>query len=64
EGKAEGKAESLLAVLEARGLFVSEEVRRRVLGCADLGLLDEWLVRAVRVERAGDLFGDGVVGSA
>ncbi|OSZ61832.1 hypothetical protein OQI_03025 [Streptomyces pharetrae CZA14] len=64
KGKAEGKAESLLAVLEARGLFVSEEVRRRVLGCADLGLLDEWLVRAVRVERAGDLFGDGVVGSA
>lgn len=45
-GKAEGKAEAVLAVLKARGVSVSEVVRTRVLGCQDLSTLDRWLARA------------------
>lgn len=46
-GKAEGKAEAVLAVLKARGVAVSEAVRTCVLGCHDLGTLDRWLARAL-----------------
>jgi Uma2 family endonuclease len=47
EGKAEGKAEAVLSILEARGVAVSEPVRARILGCGDLPTLDAWLRRAV-----------------
>ncbi len=57
EGKAEGKAEALLTVLGARGIEVSEEVRRRIEGAAEPDLLDVWLGRAVGAERAEDVFG-------
>ncbi|MCZ9347598.1 hypothetical protein NGM37_58925 [Streptomyces sp. TRM76130] len=56
-GKAAGKAEGVLRVLEVRGLTVSDDVRARVTGCADLARLDDWLARAVTAERAEDLFG-------
>jgi hypothetical protein len=46
-GKAEGKAEAVLAVLKARGVAVSEVVRNRVLDCHDLSTLDRWLARAL-----------------
>ena len=47
EGKAEGKQEALLAVLEARGLPISEAERAMVVGCTDLMTLGRWLTRAV-----------------
>jgi len=46
-GKAEGKAEDVLVVLAARGIAVSDAVRARILGCADVATLDAWLRRAV-----------------
>ncbi|MEU3254823.1 hypothetical protein [Streptomyces sp. NPDC006997] len=59
KGKAAGKAEGILRVLEARGLAVSDAVRDRVSNCTDLALLDNLLVRAVTIERADELFGAG-----
>lgn len=39
-GFSEGKAGSVLAVLEARGISITEEQKRRILDCTDLSLLD------------------------
>ncbi|MEU6561739.1 hypothetical protein [Nocardia nova] len=63
EGKAEGKAEgealgeanSVLTVLEARGVAVSDRVREVVMGCTDHKQLGKWLRRALEVNRAEDL---------
>ncbi|MFT3773048.1 MAG: hypothetical protein QM820_47305 [Minicystis sp.] len=46
QGQAEGKAESILAVLSARGIPVSDTVRERIRGCHDIDTLDAWLQRA------------------
>jgi hypothetical protein len=39
----EGKAESVLAVLAARGIRTGKKQRERILGCGDLDTLDHWL---------------------
>lgn len=46
DGKAQGKAEDILAVLAARGIPVSDTIRARILGCADTATLDVWVRRA------------------
>jgi hypothetical protein len=46
KGRAEGEARALLAVLEARGLRISDEVRTRVLACTDTAQLATWLRKA------------------
>jgi predicted transposase YdaD len=46
EGQAEGEAKSILAVLAARGIPVSDAVRARVLACTDIATLDLWVRRA------------------
>ncbi|MFC4535094.1 hypothetical protein [Sphaerisporangium dianthi] len=56
EGKAEGKAEAVLILLGARGVAVSEEVRQRILGCAEAARLDEWIQRAATARVVDDLF--------
>ncbi|MGH3293992.1 MAG: hypothetical protein ACRDP7_19505, partial [Trebonia sp.] len=56
EGKAEGEAESILLVLEARGLDVTNAERERITGCTDLRQLRKWITRAVTAEKTGDLF--------
>ncbi|MBI4705674.1 MAG: hypothetical protein HY744_31670 [Deltaproteobacteria bacterium] len=57
EGEAKGKAEAVVAVLEARGLDVPAALRQRLGGCTDLAQLDEWLRRAVTVASAAELLG-------
>jgi hypothetical protein len=57
-GQAEGKAASVLQVLEARGIVVAAEQRARVLGCTDMTVLDRWIRRAVTVTTAEELFSD------
>ncbi|MYX26498.1 hypothetical protein GTY75_07395 [Streptomyces sp. SID8381] len=59
EGRAQGRAEDVLLVLEQRGLEISEEVRRRVTECDDLDVLRTWLTRAVTVAKPEDIFGEG-----
>jgi len=56
EGKAEGKADSILAVLAGRGLAVSPEVGVRIGACKDVATLDQWLLRALSVKNAEELF--------
>ena len=54
-GLAKGKAESLLAVLGARGVFVNEIVRQKILATSDLGLLERLLVQAATAEKPEDV---------
>ena len=56
EARATEKAADVLAVFEARGLAVSDELRARVLACTDLDQLGLWLRRAVTVAAPGDIF--------
>lgn len=46
EGRAEGFAESILEVLEARGVAVSLAERQEILDCHDVDRLRRWLRRA------------------
>lgn len=56
EGEAAGKAASVLAVLDARGIDVSTGSRTRIAECSDLDQLDAWVRRAVTAETVDDLF--------
>jgi hypothetical protein len=56
KGKAEGKSNDIITVLETRGLPVNDETRERITSCTDLDQLTEWLRRAVRVEKTDELF--------
>jgi hypothetical protein len=56
EGKAEGRIESLLTILDARGLSVSDAHREQILACSDEAQLDVWLRRALTIDRVDALF--------
>ncbi len=56
EGKAEGKAESVLTILDARSIAVPAGVRERISTCTDPEQLDTWLVRAATALKVDDLF--------
>ncbi|MFI2431444.1 hypothetical protein [Streptomyces sp. NPDC018693] len=56
EGEAKGEAKGVLAVLEARRIPVSDDIRERITTCTDLERVSDWLRRAVTVARAEDLF--------
>jgi len=47
QGRAEGRAESLLTALDVRGVFVPEDTRKRILAEQDPDLLQRWLKRAI-----------------
>lgn len=49
KGMAEGKAKSVIQVLEARGIDLSPEDRERILRCVDNDELDRWVRLAVTV---------------
>jgi hypothetical protein len=46
EGRAEGEACALLAVLRARGISVPDSARERILGQKDPERLERWVERA------------------
>ena len=54
-GRAEGIAESILQLLEARGLAVSAERKQEILGCSDPDRLNRWLLRAMSVSSADEV---------
>ena len=58
-GRAEGRAAAILAVLQARGIAISDEQAQRVTSCADLALLGRWLARAATATSVSAVFGDG-----
>ncbi|HEX8114522.1 MAG TPA: hypothetical protein VF516_42625 [Kofleriaceae bacterium] len=55
EGKAEGEAAALLKILARRGFTLTTDQRRQVLECTDLGLLEQWLDRALSASSADEL---------
>ena len=48
--------ENLLAILAARGIADASDARDRVMDCDDLAVLQGWLVRALSVSSARELF--------
>ncbi|MBD0842746.1 hypothetical protein [Streptomyces sp. TRM68416] len=56
EGRAEGRAEDVLLILDTRGIEVPDAARERIASCTDLDELRTWLTRAVTATTADDLF--------
>ena len=56
KGSIAAKAADVLAILEARGLPVSDDQRKRILACADLETLDRWIRRAATIAAADAVF--------
>jgi hypothetical protein len=59
EGREEGMAESILALLADRGLAVDGAARARILDCRDPALLRRWLLASARVDDLARLFEAG-----
>jgi hypothetical protein len=57
-GEAKGKAESILKVLTARGVAVSEEQQQEILSSNDLARLDRWLLRALQASSTGEVISE------
>jgi len=58
EGLAEGKRGTLLHLLAARGLVVSEPQCVKIRACTDPAQLDAWIVRAATASTAGEALGE------
>ena len=56
EGKSVGKAESVLTLLEARGVRVSKSLREKILSCHDPATLDRWFKNAISAASASEVF--------
>jgi len=50
-----GLRAGILAMLEARGLTPSDDLRRRILSCDDPATLQRWLLRALSVAQADEI---------
>jgi hypothetical protein len=48
----------LLAILNARGIPVSDAAHTRITSCTDLDQLDAWVRRAITAPTIQDLFND------
>jgi dipeptidase len=57
--KARKTGESILTLLEARGIEMDSEATARVQDSEDVGQLTEWLVRAATADSAEAVFGEG-----
>jgi hypothetical protein len=57
EGEAKGEARTILRVLAARGLEVSDQIREQVLSCTDTGQLERWTDRAATASSVEEVFG-------
>lgn len=55
EGEATGKAKSIVALLEARGIRVSPATKRKILGCTEPTTLDRWLRSALTASSAAEV---------
>jgi hypothetical protein len=54
-GEARGEAKAVLAILDARGIEVPDDLRDEVVNCTDLDRLDTWLRRAATADTIEDL---------
>jgi len=58
EGKAETRADDVLAVLRVRGIAVPDAARERILAQKDLEQLKRWLAKAAVASSIGEVLGD------
>jgi hypothetical protein len=56
EGEAKGKGSALIAVLEARGVRISDEARARIVACTDAAQLEVWLRKAATASTVDEVF--------
>ena len=56
KGQVESKANAVIAVLEARGVPVTEPQRERIVECTDTDMLDRWIRRAATIASTDELF--------
>jgi hypothetical protein len=56
EGRVEGARRSLFAILEARDLSATADVRRRIESCAEIDRLERWIARALKGTSMQDVF--------
>ena len=57
-GVVKGKVAAILAVVAARGLPLSHEIRARIEACKDAETLDRWIVRAVTAASAEEILSE------
>ncbi|WP_236064669.1 hypothetical protein [Streptomyces poriferorum] len=62
QGRAQGRADSLLLVLDVRGIALTEAAREKITACADTQLLHQWLERAATATTAEEVFAKGPQG--
>ncbi|MFI9553591.1 hypothetical protein [Nonomuraea endophytica] len=55
-GEAKGEAKTLVMVLKARGIPVTDEQQARIQACSDIETLDRWVERALSVTTTDELF--------
>ncbi|MEV8229681.1 hypothetical protein AB0P41_27125 [Streptomyces sp. NPDC079167] len=58
EGRAQGRAEGLLLILEARGIALTDDLRQKVTTCTDPELLHRWLHRAATATTTEEVFAE------
>ncbi|NUP83787.1 MAG: hypothetical protein HOV96_40300 [Nonomuraea sp.] len=56
EGRSEGIRETVLLVLAGRGIDVPDDIRARIIACADVAQVQRWAVRAGTARFVQDLF--------
>lgn len=59
EGRVQGEADAVLAVLAARGIQVSDESREHITACTDDDQLQDWIRRAATAETIDDVLAPG-----
>ncbi len=55
-GMAEARRQTLLRLLDKRGVPLSAAARQRIADCTDADVLDRWLDLALTITDAADLF--------
>jgi hypothetical protein len=60
EGKAKGKQEALLLVLEGRGLSITRPQRAAILACDDLAKLDRWIAASLKTASVAELLAEAL----
>lgn len=56
EGRLRGRAETVLMLLDSRGIEYAEADRERIMSCTNLDVLAHWAVSAASVKRIEELF--------
>ncbi|TDC44874.1 hypothetical protein E1281_32330 [Actinomadura sp. KC345] len=56
EGRAEGKAELLLIVLESHGFTIDDDLRERITSCQDLEQIHTWARRVATADSLDEIF--------